>query len=351
MIPGFGSTGPSDLSFATIYHRPRRLNAAHVHPRRKNSSDVQRGDSQLSTVASRKLNYPFQTSGDTETLLAQYQDSGLDGVKRLRGQFAYAVYDERTGELHLVRDRLGILPLYYISTDRFFAFASEIKGLFPVMDVVRVDRDSLYDYLAHRWRPDVFEAFAALRSQLTTKSALSKREQAVMVCAMAAELGDSYCSLAWGRVLAQEADAASAAALLGAGSTDRLNIREQALAAWSRKLVADPNETSAQDVDALRAAGLSEKEVFEATVFIAFRLAFSTVNDALGVEPDPQLVESTPKEVTAAVAFGRPAARSSAPTNSLGTGSSFGRASRPTINARAQPPLRSRFLHRRASEL
>lgn len=127
---------------------------------------------------------------------------------------------------------------------------------------------------------------------------------------MAAELGDSYCSLAWGRVLAQESDAAAAAALIGAASTAELTIREQALAVWSRKLVTDPNGTSTQDVDALRAAGLSDKEVFEVTVFVTFRLAFSTVNDALGIAPDWQLVESTPEAVAAAVTFGRPAARS-----------------------------------------
>ena len=62
-----------------------------------------------------------------------------------------------------------------------------------------------------------------------------------------------------------------------------------------------------QDVNALRAAGFTEKEIVEATVFIAFRLAFSTVNDALGVAPDWQLAKSVPNEVSAAVSFGRPA--------------------------------------------
>lgn len=180
-------------------------------------------------------------------------------------------------------------------TARIYKASKESQGF--VMNLAR----------AWAWRPDVFEAFAALRAQLTAKSSLSKREQAVMVCAMATELGDSYCSLAWGKVLAQEADPASAAALIGTASADRLTVRDQALAAWARKLVADPNGTSQKDVDALRAAGLSEKEIFEATVFIGFRLAFSTVNDALGAEPDRQLVESLPPEVAAAVTFGRPA--------------------------------------------
>jgi alkylhydroperoxidase family enzyme len=137
---------------------------------------------------------------------------------------------------------------------------------------------------------------------------LSKREQAVIVCATASKLRDSYCSLAWGKTLAAEAGADLAAAVIGSSAHDRLSARDQALADWARKVVANPNGTSSQDVSALQAAGLTEKEIFEATVFIAFRLAFSTVNDALGVMPDWELAESVPKEVGAAVTFGRPAA-------------------------------------------
>lgn len=158
------------------------------------------------------------------------------------------------------------------------------------------------------WRPDVFEAFAALRSRLTSASSLSKRDQAVMVCAMASELGDSYCSLAWGRTLANEAGAAAAAAVIRGAAGGDLTPRDRALAAWSRKVVADPNGTTQADVDALRAAGLTDLEVFEATVFTAFRLAFSTVNDALGAQPDRQLADAAPPEVLDAVRYGRPAA-------------------------------------------
>ena len=168
---------------------------------------------------------------------------------------------------------------------------------------------------AWAWRPDIFEGFAALRSQLTAKSSLSKRDQAVIVCATAAQLGDSYCSLAWGRTLAEEAGASAAAAIISASPKVELHARDQALAQWARKVVADPNGTSAQDLNSLRSAGLSERGVFEATVFIAFRIAFSTVNDALGVQPDWELGESVPKEVAAAVAFGRPVATK--PTGAL----------------------------------
>ena len=51
---------------------------------------------------------------------------------------------------------------------------------------------------ARAWRPDVYDAFAGLRARLMSNSTLSKRDLAVLVCATAAELGDSYCSLAWG---------------------------------------------------------------------------------------------------------------------------------------------------------
>ncbi len=88
------------------------------------------------------LSYPFRTRGDTEVLLAQYEKYGPDGVERLRGQFAYAIHDSATGETHLFRDRLGILPLYYVNND-VFAFASEINnpGKVP-LEIIEVQSGS-----------------------------------------------------------------------------------------------------------------------------------------------------------------------------------------------------------------
>jgi alkylhydroperoxidase family enzyme len=106
-------------------------------------------------------------------------------------------------------------------------------------------------------------------------------------------------------MLAAAVDAPTAAAVLGASSSSALTPREEALAAWARKVVDNPNGTTPQDVDALRTAGCSEKDIAEATIFVAFRLAFSTVNDALGVEPDPQIAETAPPEVRKAVRYGR----------------------------------------------
>lgn len=155
------------------------------------------------------------------------------------------------------------------------------------------------------WRPDVYESFAALRALLSSSSELSRRDRAVLVCATASQLQDAYCSLAWGKALADEAGAAAAAAVLRADDDAELTDRDRVLAAWARKIVADPNATTPADIAALRGVGLDDRAIFEATAFAAFRLAFSTVNDALGAMPDRQLVDAAPAEVRSAVAFGR----------------------------------------------
>lgn len=166
---------------------------------------------------------------------------------------------------------------------------------------------------AWAWRPDVFHAFAALRSQLTDNSTLSKRELAVLVCATAAELGDSYCALAWGKTLSDCSDSASAAAVLRATAADDLTPRDCALSSWARKVVGNPNATTQDDIAQLREAGLTDREIAEATFFVGFRMAFSTVNDALGVQPDWQLRVAAPQEVSRAVDFGRPTATRDSP--------------------------------------
>ncbi|MFB7723474.1 asparagine synthase (glutamine-hydrolyzing) [Nocardia sp. NPDC056100] len=111
----------------------------------------------------RDLDYPFTTRGDTEVLLAIYERYGAAGVSRLRGQFAYAIHDSATGETHLFRDRLGILPLYYYATDTVFAFASEIKALYPLIEAPRVDTVSLHDFLAHRSVPAPYTFIEGVR--------------------------------------------------------------------------------------------------------------------------------------------------------------------------------------------
>jgi uncharacterized peroxidase-related enzyme len=156
------------------------------------------------------------------------------------------------------------------------------------------------------WRPDVLQSFTALRGVLTGESSLSSEDLAILVAATAATRGDSYCALAWGSRLASLAGERIAAEVLTGRSAD-LNERQRTLAAWTRQVVRDPNATTPSDVEALRDVGLDDRAIFEATAFIAFRLAFSTVNDALGAAPDLQLEREAPDAVRNAVTFGRPA--------------------------------------------
>ena len=156
------------------------------------------------------------------------------------------------------------------------------------------------------YRPDVVGPFVALRAQVTDGSTLSEREVAVLVAATAGASGDSYCALAWGARMARlTGDEAAVAVLTGAAAAE-LSARESALADWARAVVTDANSTQQPDVDVLRAAGLDDREIFDATVFVALRLAFLVVDDALGAEPDAALAAAAPAAVRAAVTFGRP---------------------------------------------
>jgi uncharacterized peroxidase-related enzyme len=158
------------------------------------------------------------------------------------------------------------------------------------------------------YRPDVTEAFVQLRSLVTQGSTLSERELAVLVTATASGRADSYCALAWGKRLTGLVGDAAAVAVITGAPDPALSRREAALAEWARTVVTDPNATTAEDVDRLRESGLTDQEIFEATAFVAFRLAFSTVDNALGAEPDWQLAQRAPAAVRDAVSFGRPPA-------------------------------------------
>lgn len=78
--------------------------------------------------------YEFQTESDTEVIIHLYQDCGLDFVNHLNGQFAIALWDEKNKQLVLVRDRVGICPLFYTIDAGRLVFASEIKALKPALE-------------------------------------------------------------------------------------------------------------------------------------------------------------------------------------------------------------------------
>ena len=155
------------------------------------------------------------------------------------------------------------------------------------------------------YQPATMTGLFKLLRQAHTAEGLSLRQRSILVAACASAFGDSYCSLVWGGRLATASDAPTAASVVR-GIDDDLDPNERAMASWARTVARNPNTTTAADVQALRDAGLSDQQIFTITVFVALRLAFSTVNDALGVPPDPALRSTTPVAVLNAVAFGRP---------------------------------------------
>lgn len=86
---------------------------------------------------------------DTEVILRAFEEWGIECIHRFRGMFAFALWDARKRELWLVRDRIGIKPLYYSVHHGRITFASEIKALLQDPDQRRrVNEDGLYDYLS-----------------------------------------------------------------------------------------------------------------------------------------------------------------------------------------------------------
>ncbi len=96
--------------------------------------------------------HKFKTRGDTEVIVHLYEEYGKDFVHYLRGMFAFAIWDKNKRKLILMRDRLGIKPLYYYSNKKSFCFASEIKALFSCKDVIKeLDENGLKRYLKYRF--------------------------------------------------------------------------------------------------------------------------------------------------------------------------------------------------------
>ena len=109
--------------------------------------------------------HEFRTRTDTEVILYAVREWGLEGtLKRLRGMYAFAIYDRADGSLTLVRDPLGVKPLYYWADDSRFMFGSEIKSLLASGWIEkRVDPVSLWHYLTFANSPAPRTLFAGVR--------------------------------------------------------------------------------------------------------------------------------------------------------------------------------------------
>src|SRR3984893_17664699 len=103
----------------------------------------------------RQLGHRFKTRSDTEVVLRGYLQWGNEVVERLNGMFAFAIWDVRTEELLLVRDRMGVKPLYYYPTADGVLFGSEPKAILAHPTVQpRVNKDGLREILVLAKNPE-----------------------------------------------------------------------------------------------------------------------------------------------------------------------------------------------------
>jgi asparagine synthase (glutamine-hydrolysing) len=108
----------------------------------------------------------FRTTSDTEVVLRAYRRWGPSCIDRLRGMFAFAIWDEAEGRLFCARDRFGIKPLYYTVVDRTFVCASEAKALIPFLGRIETDLEALKDYLAFQFCLDGKTLFRGIQELL-----------------------------------------------------------------------------------------------------------------------------------------------------------------------------------------
>ena len=110
-----------------------------------------------------KRGHYFVTNSDTEVIVHAYEAYGLDCLKKFRGMFAFALWDENRQRLVLARDRLGKKPLYYTIADGALLFGSEIKSILQDKAVTRsVNLKALDLYLSFQYVPSPFTMFEGI---------------------------------------------------------------------------------------------------------------------------------------------------------------------------------------------
>jgi asparagine synthase (glutamine-hydrolysing) len=113
------------------------------------------------------LGHIFHSESDTEVILHAYKEWGIDCLEHFNGMFAFALWDDRIKKLWLVRDRLGIKPLFYFHRNDRFLFASEIKSILCDPSVGReVDLEGLHHYLSFNYTPAPYTLFEGIRQLL-----------------------------------------------------------------------------------------------------------------------------------------------------------------------------------------
>ena len=101
-----------------------------------------------------QLGYTFQSKSDTEVIVYAYKQWGIECLERLEGMFAIIIFDLKKNELYLVRDRIGIKPLYFSTQSGVLSFASEIKALWQLPWMHKeINPQGLYHYLTYLVTP------------------------------------------------------------------------------------------------------------------------------------------------------------------------------------------------------
>jgi len=113
-----------------------------------------------------KTPFACRTHSDTEVLLRLYERHGIDFVSRLNGMFAIAIFDKRTQSLYLIRDRIGVKPLFLYDNGRRAIFGSEIKAILPAAGNLPTDLDALHHFLTFNYVPRPFTMFKGVRHVL-----------------------------------------------------------------------------------------------------------------------------------------------------------------------------------------
>jgi asparagine synthase (glutamine-hydrolysing) len=108
----------------------------------------------------------FRSHSDTECILAAYDRDGAECLDRLRGMFAFAVWDERRQRLFCARDRFGIKPFYYAIVGNLFVFASEAKALLPFLPEIATDPEALAEYLTFQYTIGAATLFRGIKQLL-----------------------------------------------------------------------------------------------------------------------------------------------------------------------------------------
>ena len=97
-------------------------------------------------------NWVFNSSSDTEVILAMYNIFGKDCVKYFVGMFSFVLYDKRNNNIFAARDHIGIKPFFYTVQDDILYFSSEIKSLLPFIDKISEDYDGLAEYFTFQYQ-------------------------------------------------------------------------------------------------------------------------------------------------------------------------------------------------------